>query len=226
MNTSYVQYLNVGFGIINNTKVVSSWNLNDCIEEALFLNDPNADILIIGFRFYDIDNETKNVVKRGGINYLQGEVFTYPKVDNDMMAFLRSTNKEYERGQKLIKISKPNTIIYPFNDDDCILDIEPYLASIKAKKTEEEIKNTNIAIENYKQNLVNIIRSIADCIENNSFNKIPTVDSPYKEEEKYLDILNDGGNFAKHIDYLRNERLHIITLEKTLNELKQNQRRY
>ncbi|MDD5934041.1 MAG: hypothetical protein PUC65_00490, partial [Clostridiales bacterium] len=62
--------------------------------------------------------------------------------------------------------------------------------------------------------------------ENNSFNKIPTVDSPYKEDEKYLDILNDGGNFAKHIEYLRNERLRIITLEKNLNELKSNQRRY
>lgn len=227
MKISYVQYLNVGFGIINNTKVVDSWDINQCIEEALLLNNPSTDIEIIGFRFYDIDDETKNVVKRGGINYLEGEVFTYPKVDNDTMIYLKNINKEYERGQKIIKITKPNIIIYPFNPDDTVLDITPYLASIKAKKTEEEIKATNIAIENYKQNLVSVLKGVVDCIENNAFNRIQFTDSPYNEDEKFLNIMNDNGNFQKHIDYLRNERLRIIQLEKTLNELNQhNQNRY
>lgn len=219
MAVSYVQFLNVGFGIINNTRIVDAWDANAIIEEALLLDNPDADIRIIGFRFYDIDSVTNNVVRRSGIYYLQGEIFTYPKVDNDVLTLLRNTNKEYEKGQRLIKVQKPYTLVYPFSEDDRIVDVQPFLASIKSKKIKEDIERAKVDIENYKNNLLNIIRSVADSIETNSFNRIPFIDSPYSEEVKYLNIMNDGGNFMKHIDYLRNQRLNIMSLEKTLGEL-------
>lgn len=219
MKTSYVQYLNIGFGIINNTRVIDSWNTNECIEEALLLDNDQNDVRIIGFRFYDIDSDTKAVIKQGGINYLQGTLFTYPKIDNDILTLLKATNKEYPRDQKLIKIKKPYTIVYPFNDNDCILDITPFQTGIKVKKIKEEIERTNLAIESYKRELVATVRTIADNIETNSYNKIPFFQSLHDSEEKHLNILDDNGNFVKHIDYLRNERLRIIELEKRLNEL-------
>lgn len=219
MKISYVQYLNIGFGIINNTREIDSWNTNECIEEALLLDNEKNDVRIIGFRFYDIDSDTKVILKQGGINYLQGELFTYPKIDNDMMILLKATNMDYLRDQKLIKLKKPYTIVYPFNEDDCILDITPFQTGIKIKRIKEEIEKTNLAIETYKRELVSAIRNIADSIETNSYNKIPFYQSPINMNEKQLNILDDQGNFVKHIDYLRNERLRIIDMEKHLNEL-------
>ncbi|SFR69161.1 hypothetical protein [Anaeromicropila populeti] len=215
---SYVQFLNVGFGIINNTKEVESWDIKTAMEEALLMDNPDTDVRIIGFRFYDLDPVTNHVSKRSGIYYLDGEVFYYPKVDNDILNFLKTMNKEFQKNQRIIKIQKPYTLVYPFESDDTIVDVKPFLAKIKAKKAEEQLDRMKEEIEEYKNNLLEALRKIEDAIETNAFNTIPLLDSPYSEATKTLNIMNDGGNFNKHIEYLRNKRVEIMNLERTMNE--------
>lgn len=215
---SYVQFLNVGFGIINNTKEVESWNIKEMMEEALLMDNPDLDVRIIGFRFYDVDEATNHVTKRSGIYYLDGEIIDNPSKDPAVASFLANANKEYPRGQRLIKIMKPYTLVYALENEDTIVDVKPFLAKIKAKKAEEQLERMKNEIEDYKNNLIETLRKIEDAIENNAFNTVPLVDSPYSEGSKILNIMNDGGNFNKHIDYLRAKRVEIMNLERRMNE--------
>lgn len=215
---SYVQFLNVGFGIINNTKEVESWNIKEMMEEALLLDDPELDIRIIGFRFYDMDPITNVVTKRSGIYYLDGEIIDSPSKDPAVIAFLENSNKQFPKGQRLIKIQKPYTLVYALGNEDTIVDVKPFLAKIQAKKATEQLDRMKNEIEQYKINLVEVLRKIEDAVENNAFNTIPLVDSQYAENSKTLNILNDNGNFNKHIEYLRNKRVEIMNLERKMQE--------
>lgn len=217
---SFVQFLNVGFGIINNTEAVDSWDVDGSMEEALFLDNPNLDIRIIGFRFYDIDPATNAVVKQSGIYYLGGEALTYPKVDADVETVIKNSGRVYEKGQRLIKIEKPNIMIYPYNPNDQILDTAKALAKIKIQKETERLSQLKQGMEDYRLSLVDEIKKIMEAIETNSFHNIPMVDTEIDDSEgcKSLNILNDGGNFNKHIEHLRNQRLEIMNIERFLKE--------
>lgn len=215
---SYVQFLNVGLGIINNTKEVESWNIKEITEEALLMDNPDLDVRIIGFRFYDLDPVTNHVLKQSGIYYLDGEIVNNPSKDPSVMAFLSSSNKEFPRGQRLIKIQKPYTLVYALENEDTIVDVKPFLAKIKAKKAKEHLERTKKDFEEYKNNLVEVLRKIEDAIACNAFNAIPLIDSPSSETSKTLNIMNDNGNFNKHIEYLRNKRIEIMNLENKMKE--------
>ena len=215
---SYVQFLNVGLGIINNTKEVESWNIKEITEEALLMDNPDLDVRIIGFRFYDLDPVTNHVLKQSGIYYLDGEIVNNPSKDPSVMAFLSSSNKEFPRGQRLIKIQKPYTLVYALENEDTIVDVKPFLAKIKAKKAKEHLERMKKDFEEYKNNLVEVLRKIEDAIACNAFNAIPLIDSPSSETSKTLNIMNDNGNFNKHIEYLRNKRIEIMNLENKMKE--------
>lgn len=210
---SYIQFLNVGLGIINNTKEVESWNIKEMTEEALLMDNPDLDVRIIGFRFYDLDPGTNHILKQSGIYYLDGEIVHHPTNDPSVTAFLSSSNKEFPRSQRLIKIQKPYTLVYPLENEDTIIDVKPFLAKIKEKKTKEHLERMKKDFEEYKTNLVEVLRKIEDAIACNAFNAIPLIDSPSSETSKTLNIMNDNGNFNKHIDYLRNKRIEILNLE-------------
>jgi len=215
---SFVQFLNVGFGIINNTKEVETWNIKEMMEEALLLDDPDLDIRIIGFRFYDMDPVTNVVTKRSGIYYLDGEIIDNPSRDPAVQSFIENSHKEFPKGQRLIKINKPYTLVYALGNEDTIVDVKPFLAKIQAKKAAEHLERMKAEIEQYKINLVEVLRRIEDAVENNAFNTIPLIDSPYSEGTKTLNILNDNGNFNKHIEFLRNKRVEIMNLERKMQE--------
>ena len=212
MAVSFVQFLNIGFGIINNTREIDKWNIEEAVESALLLDDPDTDVRIIGFRFYDQDENTGVIVKKSGVYYLGGELFTYPKVDTETESYLKHLGKDFARGQQIIKIKKPLLCVYPYASDDRIVNIQPFLAEIKKKKAQEKIIKIQDDIEMYKQRLVNELRMIESAIESNSFNRIPLISE--SEEVKHLNILNDGGNFEKHIEYLRNQRVELMKMEK------------
>ena len=86
MVKTYVQILNIGFGIINNTEPVENRDTEAIMERVIGLDDAARDIRIIGFRFYDMDTDTNMMSNQSGIYYLEGEEFTYPKVDADIQA--------------------------------------------------------------------------------------------------------------------------------------------
>ena len=75
-------------------------------------------------------------------------------------------------------------------------------------------------MEDYRLSLVDEIKKIMEAIETNSFHNIPMVDTEIDDSEgcKSLNILNDGGNFNKHIEHLRNQRLEIMNIERFLKE--------
>ena len=217
MTQSYVQYLNVGLGLINNTEPISEWNIDEAIEAALTLDDAASDVRIIGFRFYDIETTTNNVIRRSGIYYLEGEVFTFPKIDADITTFMKNTNADFPRGQQLIKIKKPYTLVYKYNEDDTIVNVESVMAKIQGKKEQERLVQLNQEMIQYKNDLLQEIKGIQEAIENSSYHTIDLVELDATGYPKALNILNDNGDFSKHIEHLRNTRLEILTIEKKLN---------
>ena len=56
-----------------------------------------------------------------------------------------------------------------------------------------------------------------EAIENSSYHTIDLVELDATGYPKALNILNDNGDFGKHIEHLRNTRLEILTIEKKLN---------
>ena len=72
MVKSFVQILNIGFGIINNTQPVEDKNPEVIMEKVLAMDDPARDIRIIGFRTYDMDTDTGVMSNQSGIYYLEG----------------------------------------------------------------------------------------------------------------------------------------------------------
>ncbi len=217
MVKSFVQILNIGFGIINNTEPVADRNPDSVMEHILSMDDPARDIRIIGFRFYDMDTDTGVMSNQSGIYYLEGEEFTYPKVDNDITTYMKTTNIEYEKGQQLIKIKKPNVFVYPFNANDTILDTAAVLVKMKIKKEEERKARLEEEIIAYKNNLVLELRKVQELLEGNQFNAIPLVDT-MDGAAKALNIMGDKGNFNKHINHMRNIRVEIMAIDKFLRE--------
>ena len=217
MTQSYVQYLNVGLGLINNTEPISEWNIDDAIEASLMLDDSSLDVHIIGFRFYDIETTNNNVIRRSGIYYLQGEVFTFPKIDQEVTEFIKNANVDFPRGQQLIKIKKPYLLVYRYNEDDTIVNVENVLSKIQAKKDEEQLASLKAEIMRYKNNLLQELRNVCDAIDNSNYHTINLASLPGSNSPKALNLLDDNGDFSKHIEYLRNTRLQILNLEKKLN---------
>jgi len=216
MVKSYVQILNVGFGIINNTQPVDGKDTESIMEMVLEMDDPTKDIRIIGYRTYDMDEDTGIMSNQSGINYLEGEEFTYPKVDPEITNYMKSAGIDFEKGQQIIKIKKPNVIVRPFNSDDQILDTQSVLLKMKIRKEMDRKARLEEEIVTYKNNLVEELKRATECIENNQFNTIPLVDTG--EDSKALNILGDKGNFQKHIEHMRNIRVEMMAIEKFLRE--------
>lgn len=218
MVKTYVQILNIGFGIINNTEPVENRDTEAIMERVIGLDDAARDIRIIGFRFYDMDTDTNMMSNQSGIYYLEGEEFTYPKVDVDIQAYMKSAGIEYEKGQQLIKIKKPNTLVYPFNPGDQILDTAAVLLKLKVKREEERKARLEEEIKSYKDNLVAELHKIEELVDANQFNTIPMIENGVTENSKSLNIMGDKGNFNKHIEHLRNIRVEIMSIDKFLRE--------
>lgn len=216
MVKSYVQILNIGFGIINNTQPIESKDPEVIMEKVLDMDDPARDIRIIGFRTYDMDTDTGIMSNQSGIYYLEGEEFTYPKVDPEITAYMKNAGVDYEKGQHLIKIKKPNVLVYTFNSNDTILDTEAVITKIKIMKEEERKLRLEQEIVEYKDSLVAELRKAAEYIENYQFNTIPLIDTG--DASKALNILGDKGNFQKHIEHMRNIRIEIMAIDKFLRE--------
>lgn len=216
MVKSFVQILNIGFGFINNTQPVDDKNIEAIMEKVIKMDDPAKDIRIIGFRTYDMDTDTGLMTNQSGIYYLDGEEFTYPRVDAEVTAYMKNAGVEYEKGQQIIKIKKPNVLVYPFNANDQILDTQAVLIKMKVKKEEDRRVRLEEEIVTYKNNLVQELKKAAEYIENNQFNTIPLSDTG--ENSKALNILGDKGNFQKHIDHMRNIRVEIMAIDKFLRE--------
>ncbi len=153
---------------------------------------------------------------QSGIYYLEGEEFTYPKVDQEITSYMKNTGIEYEKGQQLIKVKKPNVMVYPFNANDTILDTAAVLIKMKIRKEEERRIRLEEEIVTYKNNLVLDLKKVAEYVENNQFNTIPLVDAG--DNVKILNVLGDKGNFNKHIEHMRNIRVEIMAIDKFLRE--------
>ena len=144
MVKSFVQILNVGFGIINNTQPIEDKNIEVIMEQVLEQDDAAKDIRIIGFRTYDMDPDTGLMSNQSGIYYLEGEEFTYPKVDPEITTYMKTSGIDFEKGQQIIKIKKPNVIVRPFNADDQILDTNNQFNTIPLVDTGENSKALNL----------------------------------------------------------------------------------
>jgi hypothetical protein len=163
-----------------------------------------------------MDPDTGLMSNQSGIYYLEGEEFTYPKVDPEITTYMKTSGIDFEKGQQIIKIKKPNVIVRPFNADDQILDTQAVLIKMKVKKEQERRKRLEEEILTYKNNLVEELKRAAEYIENNQFNTIPLVDTG--ENSKALNLLGDKGNFQKHIEHMRNIRVEIMSIDKFLRE--------
>ena len=218
MLQSYVQYLNVGFGIISNIEPVDSWNNDAAMERALALDNPKNDVRIIGFRFYDMETTTNVIEKQSGIFYMFGEIYTYPKIDPDVSAFIKNASMTFQDDQKLIKIEKPNLMVYAFNDNDNLLDSEKAMLKIKVQRETIRMEKLKEEVVDYKNNLIETLAQIQKSIETNKFNEVSLVEIDELGERKSLNILDDNGDFGAHIEHLRTLRIEVLTIEKFLKD--------
>lgn len=222
MLQSYVQYLNVGFGIINNMEPVDAWNSESAMERALSLDNPDNDVRIIGFRFYDMDTDTNVVEKQSGIFYLYGDIFTYPKVDSDVTSYLTNSNMNLQDGEQIIKVMKPNLFVYKFHDNDNLLDTENAMLKIKIKKETERRDKLEKELTEYKTKLLEAIAEVQKAIENDKYSSIDMEDLDSSGEKRALNILDDGGNFGQHVDLLRKKRIEMSAIDKMIKNAQKN----
>ncbi len=215
MTQNYVQFLNVGFGIINNNEPVDEWDKEVAMERALALNNPDSDVKIIGFRFYRMEDNI--ITSKSGVYYLEGDLFTYPKVDPDVNNFIKSRNAQFEIGQELIKIMDPYVMVYKFNKGDEIVDTGSIVAKMKVRKEMDRMKKLEDEIVSYKSRLVAALKSIEDAVDSNQYNAI-VLSEVDGSSVRALDILNDGGDFSKHIEHLRNLRVEIMKIDRFIKE--------
>lgn len=223
MLQSYVQYLNVGFGIINNMEPVDAWNSESAMERALSLDNPDNDVRIIGFRFYDMDTDTNVVEKQSGIFYLYGDIFTYPKVDSDVTSYLTNSNMNLQDGEQIIKVMKPNLFVYKFHDNDNLLDTENAMLKIKIKKETERRDKLEKELTEYKTKLLEAIAEVQKAIENDKYSSIDMEDLDSSGEKRALNILDDGGNFGQHVDLLRKKRIEMSAIDKMIKNAQKNE---
>lgn len=204
----YVQYLNVGFGIINNTKEVKEWNVDVAIEEALMIEDEERDIHIIGFLFFEKDYETNQILSQSSIYYLRGNIVEIPSADAQIVSY-------FERKQQtvpivpVVKIQTPFFVIYPYHEGDQIVDLVFAKEKIEFRKKQVRIAKLREELENYKQKLVQELHNIADALEQDEFLLVPLV-SGGSNGIQHLDVMGDCGNFQKHIEFLQ-ERIEELT---------------
>lgn len=204
----YVQYLNVGFGIFNNTKEVKEWNVDVATEEALMTEEKNGDIHIIGFLFFEKDDETNEILFQSGIYYLKGEIVENPSMDLQIVSY-------FEKKQQilpvvpLVKMQSPFFMVYPYRKDDQLINLEFAKEKIALRKKKVRIAILREEIENYKKELVQELHNIANDMEQDEFLLVPLVDG-VNEGVRHLDVMGDCGNFQKHIAFLE-ERIEELT---------------
>lgn len=207
----YVQYLNIGFGIFKNIQEVKDWDVDLAVEEALSLNDPKQDIQIIGFRFFEKDEKKNNISKTSGIYYFQGEIVKCPCEDGDIVEYYRKKEVQVP-SVPMIKIKTPWLMLYPYEEGDQVLDIASSKEIEMFRKRQADITRLRRDIDSYKENLVEELRKVADMIEAEQFTLLPFA-SGFGENGESLDILGDGGNFRKHIEYLEDKMKQIRLLQ-------------
>ncbi|MCR5517201.1 MAG: hypothetical protein K6F17_01350 [Lachnospiraceae bacterium] len=215
MTQNFLQFLNVGFGIISNNEQVDSWDKDAAMEKALAMNVPGNDVRIIGFRFYTMEDNV--ITSKSGVFYLEGELFTYPKVDADVNAFIKTRNAVFEVGQELIKITDPYVMVYKFNPGDEILDTGNVVAKMKINKEKERMAKLQEEVVAYKARLIKALKDVEEAIDTNQFNAVILAEVE-DTSVKALDILNDGGDFSKHIEHLRNIRVEIMKIDKFIKD--------
>lgn len=207
----YVQYLNVGFGIFNNIREVKEWNVDVATEEALVLENEEQDIRIVGFRFFEKEEELDQISSESGIYYLKGEVINNPSDDGQIVSYY-----EYRRQPlpkvPLVKIQSPFFLLYPYGEEDQFVDTHLAKEKIALRKKQARIATLRQEISDYKQSVVQEIRKIADAMEEEEFLLVPLTKET-GEEQQYLDILGDHGNFKKHISYLEEKIAEITKLQ-------------
>ena len=131
---------------------------------------------------------------------------------------MKANGIEFEKGQQVIKIKKPNTLVRPFNPGDQILDTAAVLLKIKLNKEQERKKRLEEEIKSYKDNLVAELHKIEELVDANQFNTIPMIEIGDSTDAKSLNIMGDKGNFNKHIEHLRNIRVEIMSIDKFIRE--------
>ena len=178
------------------------------IEEALTAENKERDIHIIGFLFFEKDNETNQILTQSGIYYLQGEIVEIPSCVIQIVSY-------FERKQQtlpivpLVKVQSPFFMVYPYHEGDQLVDLTLAKEKIALRKKQVRIAVLRDELENYKQTLVQELRNIASALEQDEFLLVPLVDGVC-DDVQHLNIMGDCGNFRKHIMFLE-EHIEELT---------------
>ena len=202
----YVQYLNVGYGVFSNTKEVEKWNVKEAFEEAMLLDNPDMDIRIIGFRFYERINE--QIVQESGVYYLSGEVISEPASDKAVVEYFQNAQRTVPQFP-IVKVSIPYLLVYPFHEWDCILERSEVVSKGELRSKKERIMELRNTIEKYKNSVVGELYQIAEAFESEEFSCIPLIALEGQEDKQFLNLVKDDGDFG----------LHIRKLQKYIQEL-------
>lgn len=205
----YVQFLNVGYGVFSNTKEIEEWDVKEAFEEAMLLDNPSMDIRIIGFRFYEKENE--QIVQESGVYYMSGEVISDPSTDDEVVNYFKNAQREVPQFP-VVKINIPFLLVYPFHEGDSIIEKPKEISKTELRNKKERIMELRNQIEKYKTSIVGELYRVAEAFETEEFSKIPLATLDGQEDKLFLDLVQDNGNFGMHIKNIQEyiEELEIL----------------
>jgi hypothetical protein len=88
---------------------------------------------------------------------------------------------------------------------------------MKINKEKERMAKLQEEVVAYKARLIKALKDVEEAIDTNQFNAVILAEVE-DTSVKALDILNDGGDFSKHIEHLRNIRVEIMKIDKFIKD--------
>lgn len=209
---NYIQYINMGFVVIEDIQEVTEWDVDYAVCEALEKNKSQKDCFIIGFRFLEKEKET--LKHQSGVYYLDGKVSLNPL--EDMEVFRYCEEKEITVPMfPVIKIKQPFLMVFPFEEKDQVIQVSNY-----REKGSEEAKRARISvlrkeIAEYKGNVLKEMEEVAKALEAEEFSLISLTRDEKENGKRFLNIYGDAGDFGEHLRFLhvRIEELHQLQKE-------------
>ena len=196
----YVQYINACFGFFPCTKQIKEYNVEEALEEVISLNNKEMGIQIIGFRFFQ--KEEEKIIEQTGIYYLDGEYIMDPSKDTELVEYFR------QKGHILpdfpvIKISDPFLLVYPFLEKDKIIEASMFQNVKEKVSRKKELLIIRKEIEECKKNILQELYRIIDAVETERFEEISFHFKKQSDNKEYLGIFTEEWGIKEYIEYLR-----------------------
>lgn len=206
---NFIQYINMGFVVIDDIQEVDEWNIDYAVYEALKKNKCQEDCYIIGFRFLEKENQI--LKHESGIYYLDGTVISNPVEDIEVFRYCEEKDIEVPCFP-VIKIKQPFLMVFPFEKQDQVIDAAKYKQTDTVEAKKAKITVLRKEISDYKRELLQEMEIVSRALDAEEFSLIPLIGDEKENGKRFLNLCGDEGDFGRHLRYLylRTEELRQL----------------